>query len=248
MPGIRDEALLESAVAAPQATMMGQPLIQDPIEVAASYLFYLCRNHPFVDGNKRVALATCLVVFSENGLLPSEALDADAWERLTLDMARAGWNASRRPSGSARSWYNSSSYLLRYSPGVLYRICPAVVTTLGARTSCYVCPWSRTYSYRATQVSRSAPAFSSFLTAPLTQSASSERCALVSPCALSAFSSYPCCTTRSLPVAACNSFWVFRKPGGKSGSPGDTGGVEIKAAEVKVDGVAESLAVAEAAR
>ena len=55
MPGIRDEALLESAVAAPQATMMGEPLIEDPIEVAASYLFYLCRNHPFVDGNKRVA-------------------------------------------------------------------------------------------------------------------------------------------------------------------------------------------------
>ena len=87
MAGIRDEALLESAVAAPQATMMGQPLIEDPIEVAASYLFYLCRNHPFVDGNKRVALATCLVTLSENGLLPSEALDADAWERLTLDVA-----------------------------------------------------------------------------------------------------------------------------------------------------------------
>ena len=42
--------------------------------------------------------------------------------------------------------------------------------------------------------------------------------------------------------------WVFRTPGGKSGSPGDTGGVEIKAAEMKVDGVAESLAVAEPAR
>ena len=87
MPGIRDDALLESAVAAPQATMMGQPLIQDPIELAASYPFYLCRNHPFVDGNKRVALATCLVFLSENGLLPSEALDADAWERLMLDVA-----------------------------------------------------------------------------------------------------------------------------------------------------------------
>lgn len=87
MPGIRDEALLESAVAAPQATMMGQPLIQDPIEVAASYLFYLSRNHPFMDGNKRVALATCLVFLSENGLLPREELDADAWERLTLDVA-----------------------------------------------------------------------------------------------------------------------------------------------------------------
>ena len=41
---------------------------------------------------------------------------------------------------------------------------------------------------------------------------------------------------------------VFRNPGGKSESPGDSGGVEIKAAEVKVDGVAESLAVAKAAR
>jgi death-on-curing protein len=40
-----------------------------------------------VDGNKRVALATCLVFLSENGLLPSEALDADAWERLTLGVA-----------------------------------------------------------------------------------------------------------------------------------------------------------------
>ena len=41
---------------------------------------------------------------------------------------------------------------------------------------------------------------------------------------------------------------VFRNPGGKSGSPGDTDGVEIKAAEMKVDGVAESFAVAEPAR
>ena len=41
---------------------------------------------------------------------------------------------------------------------------------------------------------------------------------------------------------------VFRNPGGKSGSLGDTDGVEIKATEMKVDGVAESLAVAEPAR
>ena len=87
MQGLRDEALLESAVAAPQATMFGKPLIADPIDVAAAYLFYLCRNHAFLDGNKRVALATCLVFLSENGLLPSETLDADAWERLTLEVA-----------------------------------------------------------------------------------------------------------------------------------------------------------------
>jgi death-on-curing protein len=85
--GLREEALLESAVAAPQATMAGEPLFADPLEIAAAYLFYLCRNHPFVDGNKRTALATCLVFLSGNDLLPDEKLDVDAWEALTLDVA-----------------------------------------------------------------------------------------------------------------------------------------------------------------
>ena len=97
--GLRDEALLQSAVAAPQATVMGEPLITDPVELAAAYLFYLCRNHPFMDGNKRTALATCLVFLSENGLLPDEELDADAWERLTLDVA-----ASRLDRGQTTAW------------------------------------------------------------------------------------------------------------------------------------------------
>jgi len=88
--GLRDRALLESAVAAPQATFGGTPLMTDPIEVAASYLFYLCRNHPFVDGNKRVALASCLVFLRANGHLPDPnmpARDADAWEAFVLDVA-----------------------------------------------------------------------------------------------------------------------------------------------------------------
>jgi death-on-curing protein len=85
--GIRDEGLLDSAVAAPQATMMGKPMFSEPVEVAAAYLFYLCRNHPFIDGNKRTALATCLVFLSENGLLSQEKLDVDAWEQLVLDVA-----------------------------------------------------------------------------------------------------------------------------------------------------------------
>ncbi|MCY4632994.1 MAG: type II toxin-antitoxin system death-on-curing family toxin [Acidobacteria bacterium] len=99
--GTRDEGLLESAVAATQATMMGEPLLSDPVEVAAAYLFYLCRNHPFVDGNKRVALASCLVFLRENDLLPNERLDVDVWEALTLDVAasrldRAGTTARLR--------------------------------------------------------------------------------------------------------------------------------------------------------
>ena len=86
-PGIRDQTLLESAVAAPQATMTGQPLMSDPIEIAAAYLFYICRNHPFVDGNKRTALAACLVFLEGNDLLPSVKLAMDEWENFVLDLA-----------------------------------------------------------------------------------------------------------------------------------------------------------------
>jgi len=85
--GIREETLLESAVAAPQASMMGQPLISDSIEIAAAYLFYICRNHPFVDGNKRTALAACLVFLEENQLLPGAKLPINDWEMFVLDVA-----------------------------------------------------------------------------------------------------------------------------------------------------------------
>ena len=86
-PGMRSRALLESAVAAPQASMMGALMISDPIEIAAAYLFYLCSNNPFVDGNKRAALATCLVFLSQNNLLREETLAVDDWESLTLAVA-----------------------------------------------------------------------------------------------------------------------------------------------------------------
>ncbi len=85
--GVRDEALLESAVAAPQATMMGQPLMSEPIEIAAAYLFYLCRNHSFVDGNKRTALAACLVFLEQNDLLPDAKLPLSDWENFVIDIA-----------------------------------------------------------------------------------------------------------------------------------------------------------------
>ena len=85
--GIRDQALLESAVAAPQAAMMGKPLMSDPIEIAAAYLFYLCRNRAFIDGNKRIALAACLVFLQSNGLLPEKKLPMDRWEKFVLDVA-----------------------------------------------------------------------------------------------------------------------------------------------------------------
>ena len=90
--GIHDQALLESALAAPQASMMGQPLISNPVEIAAAYLFYLCRNHPFIDGNKRTALAACLVFLQGNDLLPSTKLSTDEWETFVLDVAESRLN------------------------------------------------------------------------------------------------------------------------------------------------------------
>ncbi|MCC7375942.1 MAG: type II toxin-antitoxin system death-on-curing family toxin [Verrucomicrobiales bacterium] len=83
--GVRDLALLESAVAAPQASIGGQSPYSDLAEVAAAYLFYLCRNHPFIDGNKRTALGACLVFLRLNGMEPES--DGPEWEKLTMAVA-----------------------------------------------------------------------------------------------------------------------------------------------------------------
>jgi death on curing protein len=83
--GVRETALLESAVAAPQASFGGQSPYKDLAEVAAAYLFYLCRNHPFMDGNKRTALGACLVFLRLNGIEPKP--DGPGWEDLALAVA-----------------------------------------------------------------------------------------------------------------------------------------------------------------
>ena len=83
--GVHDLALLESAVAAPQAILGGNSPYKDIIELSAAYLFYLCRNHPFIDGNKRTALGSCIVFLRLNGIDPQP--DSPDWEQLTLDVA-----------------------------------------------------------------------------------------------------------------------------------------------------------------
>ena len=85
LDGVRERALLESAVAAPQATFAGESVFKDIVEVAAAYLFYICRNHPFLDGNKRAALGTCIVFLRLNGR--DTAADSSEWATLTLDVA-----------------------------------------------------------------------------------------------------------------------------------------------------------------
>jgi death on curing protein len=84
-PGIRNEGLLAPAVFAPQSSFGGKSPYADVIEVAAAYLFYLCGNHPFVDENKRTAMAGAIVFLRLNGV--ETAPDSNDWENLMLDVA-----------------------------------------------------------------------------------------------------------------------------------------------------------------
>lgn len=64
--GIRDEGMLESALARPlQKQAYGEP---DLCDLAAAYLFGIVKNHPFVDGNKRTGFAAADLFLYFNGL------------------------------------------------------------------------------------------------------------------------------------------------------------------------------------
>ncbi len=72
--GVRDIGLFESAMARPmQLEAYGDP---DAAALAAAYAFGLARNHPFVDGNKRIATVVSLLFLLKNGLRIA-ASDAD---------------------------------------------------------------------------------------------------------------------------------------------------------------------------
>lgn len=74
--GIRDEGLLESALARPQNRFLYVPE-SDLSELAASYGFGIAKNHPFVDGNKRAAFHSVGLFLSINGYeLVADQLDA----------------------------------------------------------------------------------------------------------------------------------------------------------------------------
>lgn len=85
LAGVGDEGLLESAVAAPKARVFGRSPYTDLVEVAAAHLFYICRNHPFRDGNERAAMGSAIIFLRLNGI--ETAPDSDEWENLVLDVA-----------------------------------------------------------------------------------------------------------------------------------------------------------------
>jgi death-on-curing protein len=78
-PGIRDDGLLDSALAQPQATFGGQLLHPAIAEQAAAYMYHLAMNHPFLDGNKRTAFAVMDTFLRVNGYI-LKLSDDDAYE------------------------------------------------------------------------------------------------------------------------------------------------------------------------
>jgi len=78
--GVRDMALLQSALAQPEAGFGGHWLHEGLFEMAAAYAFHICKNHPFLDGNKRTALESALVFLELNGISildPKRTLSSD---------------------------------------------------------------------------------------------------------------------------------------------------------------------------
>ena len=88
--GLRDQGLLESAVAMPAAGMRGQFFHKDLFEMAAAYAFYIVSNHPFVDGNKRAGAEAALVFLEMNGVEVDASEDDLVAVTLAVAEGRAG--------------------------------------------------------------------------------------------------------------------------------------------------------------
>jgi death-on-curing protein len=92
--GIRDEGLLDSALARPinQFKYAQGSKPPDLAELAAAYAFGLVKNHAFVDGNKRAAFLACGIFLAING----KKFDAPAAETIAAVLALAGGSMGER--------------------------------------------------------------------------------------------------------------------------------------------------------
>jgi death-on-curing protein len=84
-PAIRDVGLIDSAVMMPQQSFGGEVLHPSLASMAAAYLFHLCSNHGFADGNKRTAVGAALVFLDANR--HELSLTIEDLERITMDVA-----------------------------------------------------------------------------------------------------------------------------------------------------------------
>jgi death-on-curing protein len=103
--GLRDVALLQSALAVPQATFGGEFLHKDVCEMASAYLFHLVQNHPFVDGNKRVGAVAAFVFSALNDIRLTAP--PDVYEQVVLSVA-AGTMSKPELAGFFHSHCNNT--------------------------------------------------------------------------------------------------------------------------------------------
>ena len=89
LPGVRDENLLESALARPQQKWHYSAVTDLPM-LAAAYVYGLVKNHPYRDGNKRIGFLAMATFLGVNG----RQLDANDAEVVTEFLALAGGGAS----------------------------------------------------------------------------------------------------------------------------------------------------------
>jgi death-on-curing protein len=100
--GIRDLGLLQSAVARPLATFGGQELYPDLFAKAAALMESLIRNHPFIDGNKRVGITAAALLLIRNGRRLT-ATNREI-EHFTLEVAQ-----SQRNQAEIAAWLQAHS-------------------------------------------------------------------------------------------------------------------------------------------
>jgi death on curing protein len=79
--GLRDKKLLDSALAQPKMSVGGKYVHRTIFNKAAAYGFHVCRNHPFIDGNKRLAFVLMDIFLQMNGYLLS-ASEEDAYSTM----------------------------------------------------------------------------------------------------------------------------------------------------------------------
>ena len=99
---MRDLGLLDAAVHRPRASVLGQDAYPDLLTKAAALLHSLARNHPLVDGNKRLAWLATYVFCAKNGV-ELDPDDDDAYDLVIGVAAGASSTSPRSQPRSARS-------------------------------------------------------------------------------------------------------------------------------------------------
>lgn len=103
--GVRDVGLLESAVARPRATFDGIDLYPTLFDKAAALMESLILNHPFVDGNKRVAITAASLFMLRNGR--RVVVGNDELEQFTLQVVNG-----RPPLDELSLWFRANTEVL----------------------------------------------------------------------------------------------------------------------------------------